>query len=194
MTIRQRQHLLAYLGYYTAEVDGDWGVLSREACIDFQRDMGISADGLGGPETDQALKQAVSEDLLKNGAAEKENSGTFWDEIEYFGPAEFACKCGGRYCDGYPARIQEQVVRLADGARKYFGRPGHVVSGLRCRQWNALQGGVENSQHMYGEAVDLRIDGVSAEQLLAYIGTQPHRYAYAINGTNVHVDIPKGAR
>ena len=190
MTIKQRQHLLAYLGYYLGMADGEWGYLSRIACTAFQRAAGIRDDGCGGPETDAALKRAVMEDAT----AEKEETGTFWDEIEHFTPAEFACKCGGRYCSGYPTRMQEQVVRIADAARKHFGRPGHVVSGLRCRQWNVLQGGVEDSQHMYGEAVDLRIEGISAEQLLAFIETQPHRYAYAINGTNVHVDIPKGAR
>jgi len=70
-----------------------------------------------------------------------------------------------------------------------------VVSGLRCREWNRLQGGVENSQHMYGEAVDLKIQGITAAELLSYIRNQPGvRYAYAINETNVHFDIAKGER
>ena len=69
-----------------------------------------------------------------------------------------------------------------------------MVSGLRCRQHNANSGGVENSQHMSGEAVDLRIDGVSADTLLAFVRSQPEvRYAYKINSTNVHFDIPREA-
>ena len=48
---------------------------------------------------------------------------------------------------------------------------------------------------MYGEAIDLRVDGVSAEELLAFVTAQPEiRYAYGINETNVHFDIPKGER
>ena len=33
------------------------------------------------------------------------------------------------------------------------------------------------------------------ERMLAFVQEQPEiRYAYAINGTNVHFDIPKGKR
>lgn len=188
MTVKQRQYLLGYLGYYSGSVDGDWGNLSRGACSAFQRDNSLPGDGLGGPETDAALKAAVARDR------QKPCTDSFWATIEFFEEAEFRCKCGGKYCSGYPARMQEQVVRIADAARRHFGRPGHVISGLRCRQWNALQGGVENSQHMYGEAVDLRIDGTTADQLLDFLQTQPCRYAYKINETNVHLDIPKAGR
>ncbi len=138
MTIKQKQCLLAYLGYYVGAIDG------------------------------------------------------IWDDIDFFDREEFKCKCGGRYCDGYPAEPKEMMVRLADRARKHFGKPGHVISGLRCRQHNADSDGAENSQHMYGEACDLRIDGVTADQLLAFMKAQPEvRYAYKINATNVHFDIPK---
>ena len=36
MTTKQIQHLLAYLGYYTAEVDGIWGSQSEAATTRFQ--------------------------------------------------------------------------------------------------------------------------------------------------------------
>ena len=120
---------------------------------------------------------------------------TFWPGIVYFKREEMRCKCGGRYCDGFPAEPQEPLMELADRARERFGRPAHVVSGLRCSRWNAIQGGVANSQHMYGEAMDIRIDGVTADQLLAWMKKQPEvRYCYKINSTNVHFDIPKGKR
>lgn len=122
-------------------------------------------------------------------------TGTFWDGIRHFKREEFRCKCGGRYCNGFPAEPKEQLVELLDAAREHFGRPAHIVSGLRCPTWNSIQGGVANSQHMYGEAADVRIDGVSADELLAFFQDRPGvRYTYPINGTNVHVDIPNGAR
>lgn len=184
MTIRQKQHLLAYLGYYKGTVDGIWGPLSRSAAEGFQRDWGNQE------EMETALKQAVAE-----GMPQRESGENFWQEIRFFSRKEFACKCGGRYCSGYPAEMKREAVEAAELARIHFGRPAHVVSGLRCPQHNANCGGVANSQHMYGEAIDLYIEGVSADQLLCFVQQLPQiRYAYKINSTNVHFDIPKGAR
>lgn len=192
MTVKQIQNLLQYLGYYNGIPDGDFGHLSRQAVTDFQRAFGLKVDGDPGTETQKALTHAVAYGMPTR--EEPEPTADWWDEIEFFDREEFRCKCAGRYCDGYPAEMQEKVVRIADAARKHFKRPAHVVSGLRCQEWNRLQGGVWNSQHRYGEAIDLRIDGVTADDLLAFVDTQPIRYAYKINGTNVHFDIPEGNR
>jgi peptidoglycan hydrolase-like protein with peptidoglycan-binding domain len=198
MTVKQRQHLLAYLGYYVGVVDGDWGSGSRAACTAFQKTFGgITVDGHGGYETDKALKHAVAYDMFKvDNVVEETLTGSFWDEIEYFTRDEFRCKCGGKYCNGFPAEPKEQMVRIADQLRKNLGVPITVVSGLRCPTWNTLQGGVENSQHMYGEACDVYASGMSqlrVETELDNIGGV--RYHYPITGSaNVHFDIPKGAR
>lgn len=190
MTGKQKQLLLCCFDLLLpADVDGIWGAQSAAATRKLQEQLGISPDGIFGDAT-----RSAAFDALAAGTLQEETAGTFWDEIEFFTEEEFRCKCGGRYCDGFPARMQEQVVRLCDSARRHFGRPGHVISGLRCPVHNANEGGVADSQHIYGEAVDLQIEGVSADSLLAFLRTQPHRYAYCINGTNVHVDIPKGAR
>ena len=192
MTVKQIQNLLQYLDYYNGIPDGDFGPLTREATRAFQSAFGLKVDGDPGPETQKALTHAVAYGMPTRD--EPEPASDWWDEIEFFKREEFRCKCAGRYCDGYPAEMQEKVVRIADAARKHFGRPAHVVSGLRCQEWNRLQGGVWNSQHRYGEAIDLRIDGVTADDLMAFVDTQPIRYAYKINGTNVHFDIPQGKR
>lgn len=165
MTTKQRQHLLAYLGYYKMNVDGDWGNGSREACKAFQRDRELTVDGYGGPETDKVLKYAVYNDLEKlepvddvpdNNVGDKTTpTGTFWDEIEFFDREEFRCKCGGKYCNVYPAEPDERMVRIADAIRKRIGKPITVNSGLRCKTHNANVGGVSNSQHLYGTAADL---------------------------------------
>lgn len=180
MTVEQKQCLLHYLGYYKGAVDGIWGQKSQKAQKEFLRDWGSG-------DVEAKLKHAVTNGMPK--------AADFWDEIQYFSREEFKCKCGGKYCDGYPAEMQRDVVILADRARKHFGTPGHVISGLRCSRHNTNSGGVSNSQHMYGEAIDLYMEGVSADQLLGFLQQQPElRYAYKINSTNVHFDIPKGAR
>lgn len=190
MTVEQRQCLLRYLGYPVGAVDGIDGKKTQAALAQFKVEYGVGEEGLPG-----AVAGTVPKLKKPTTNVPSNTTGTFWDEIEFFTRDEFKCKCGGKYCNGYPAEMQEAVVRIADSARKHFGKPAYVVSGLRCKQHNANEGGVANSQHMYGEAIDLRISGVSADQLLAFVNQQPSmRYAYKINATNVHFDIQKGAR
>lgn len=191
MTAKQTQCLLAYLGYDPGQIDGIDGKKTQAALAAFQSDYGLPATGRLDDTTCKMLLAAVAGTAAK---VEKK-TGTFWDGIKHFKREEFKCKCGGRYCNGYPHEMQEAVVKIADAARAHFGRPAHVVSGLRCQKWNAHEGGVANSQHMYGEAIDLRVDGVDSETLRQFVAKQPgHRYSYRINSTNVHFDIPPGNR
>ena len=160
MTVKQRQHLLAYLGYYEGSVDGDWGAQSRSACTAFQRAVGATPDGQGGPETDAYLKKAVADDAFKPQPVEdKAPTGTFWDEIEFFTREEFCCQCGGKYCSGFPVELDETMVRTVDEIRRRLGVPVSIVdaggSGVRCPTHNANVGGVANSLHTTGNAADL---------------------------------------
>ena len=215
MTIRQTQCLLAYLGYYDGPLDGLWGEKSKQATIDFQRAYMAQedVDGIFGAATEKRILEVVASgeepvdkksdstdctNVQNNNAGNSthKNTGTFWDEIEYFTRAEFKCKCGGKYCNGYPAEPDERMVRIADRLRKNLGVPITIVSGLRCRTWNAIQGGVSNSQHMYGEAADIYAKGVSQSRVEAELDKVGGvRYHYAIKGSsNVHFDVPKGNR
>ena len=203
MTLKQKQALLAYLGFYDGPLDGLWGEKSQRATIDFQRAYmeREDVDGIFGAATEKRILEVIAtgeEPVDKNaekGVIVDTAPVAFWKDIRYFTRAEFKCKCGGKFCDGYPAEMQEAVVKIADAAREHFGRPALVISGLRCKQWNAHEKGHENSQHMYGEAVDLCVEGVPAEELRQFVAAQPgHRYSYCINSTNVHYDIPKTGR
>ena len=196
MTTKQTQNLLQYLGFYGGIPDNIYGAKTKAAIEKFQsKYKGLTVTGKVDKQTEKALRDAVAYGMPQYEAEDEAESGDFWDDIEFFDREEFRCKCGGKYCKGFPAEPKEQMVRIANDARKYFCKPGFVVSGLRCKEWNRIQGGVENSQHIYGEACDLQIQGISADKLLAYIQKQPGvRYAYKINSTNVHFDIPAGKR
>lgn len=197
MTTRQIQNLLQYLGYYTIQVDGLPGPGTTAAVKAFQADNGLDADGIPGQLTQKALVDAVAKGRFKPSDRPQEGQGEdFWSDIKYFTREEFRCQCGGKYCNGYPAEPDERMVRIADQLRKNLGVPITIVSGLRCRTWNAIQGGVSNSQHMYGEAADIYAMGVSQSRVEAELDKIGGvRYHYAIAGSsNVHFDVPKGNR
>ena len=188
MTVKQKQCLLAFLGYYVGEIDGIWGTLSKTATKAFQQDHGLKADGVFGAATEKAVLAAVTKNEVKETTTSK--TGDFWDEIVYFDKSEFACHCGGKYCNGYPAEPKEKLIRVADRVRKNLGGAATVSSGVRCSQHNSNVGGVSNSRHLQGKAMDFCIAGKSAEQTLAYVQKQSEiRYAYAIDSTFVHMDI-----
>ena len=53
------------------------------------------------------------------------------------------------------ANLRALVEAVLDPAREQLGKPITVNSGFRCAKHNAHVGGVVNSQHLRGEAVDL---------------------------------------
>lgn len=167
MTVKQKQCLLYYLGYYVGNIDGVWGTLSKTATKAFQKDHGLKDDGIFGSDTEKKIlgviatgETTTATDTIPAPVVDD------WDDIEFFSKKEFRCKCGGQYCDGYPAEIDLTMVRYADEIRRRLGVPIGVNSGLRCAQWNAIQGGVSNSQHRYGTAADLgKPSGVTVAEM-----------------------------
>ena len=159
MTTRQIQDFLDLLGYGPISNDGALGPATREAVKKFQRQEGLADDGIPGPLTEAKLLDAVAAGRVykpqETASKPPGKTGTFWDDIEFFTREEFRCKCGGKYCNGFPAEMSEDTVRCADEIRRRAGVPLLVNSGLRCDRWNAIQGGVKNSNHRTGHAVDL---------------------------------------
>lgn len=171
MTVIQKQCLLASLGFYPhREIDGIWGPKSRSAMEHFEERY-----------PDKTLTEAVGE--------WKEQD--FWQSVRHWSRDEFRCRCGGKYCNGFPAEPDETLVRLLDDVREDLGAPGIPSSGIRCPQHNANVGGVANSKHLSGKAMDFMVLGISGQQLLNRLQSDPRtNYAYIIDdGPYVHVDV-----
>lgn len=189
MTTRQKQHLLAYLGYYVGNVDGEWGQLSKTATKAFQKDYGIKVDGIAGKETEKALKHAVTYGMP---AKKVQVSGDCWDDIKYFKRSEFKCTCNGKYCNGFPVEPDEKLVRILDKVRAKYGKAFSPNSAIRCAKRNAEVGGVSNSQHLYGIAADISVPGVAPKTVAAYLETLlPNTGGIGIYSWGVHVDTRK---
>lgn len=196
MTNTQKQCLLTFLGYDTGGIGNGWGEKSRQAVECVQEDLGLPVDGVWGPQTETAVLEAVyTYDVDAPSEQEPENDNpelaARFKGIRYWSPEEFRCRCGGKYCDGFPALPDRTLLELADDIRHEAGRPGHRSSGLRCEIHNRNEGGVWNSKHMKGKALDFMIEGMTGAQLLALVKKDPRcSYAYIIgNGPYVHVDV-----
>ena len=78
--------------------------------------------------------------------------------MKWFKEKEFVCRC----CGELPPFAKENTVALVhevlDPARERLGKPIIVNSGYRCAKHNREVGGATNSQHMKGEAADIRCD------------------------------------
>lgn len=188
MTNKQKQCLLEYLGYYNPEnsgkvnnVDGELGPKTKAATEKFQTDYALEADGVFGPDTEKRILEVI---------ATGEKPGVDWKKVKYFRKEEFMCNCGGKYCSGLPAEPVPMLLKVADNVRGHFNKAAMVSSGVRCKQHNAAVGGVENSRHLSGTAMDFRIVGKTAKEVLKYVQSLPEvRYAYAIDSYYVHMDV-----
>lgn len=192
MTIRQVQLLLSFLGYDPGAPDGIDGEKTQSAVRLFQAREGLREDGIAGSKTQEKLLEAVVQGRMYPSTEPKAENGTgdFWKDIRYFSRNEpyIACSCGR--CGGFPVEPDEKLMRLADRVRQQAGTAMIPSSTVRCRAHNAEVGGVANSRHLVGKAMDFSIRGWTAERTLALVRQQKEvRYAYAIDGTHVHMDI-----
>ena len=89
-----------------------------------------------------------------------------------FTVAEFACKDGSD-----PVFVDSSLAALLQKIRDHFGRPVVITSGYRTAAHNKSVGGAAYSQHLYGRAADIRVQGIPVEQLVAYAETSPPKAA-----------------
>ena len=79
---------------------------------------------------------------------------------------EFKCKCGK--CD--PILVDDQLINWLQKLRDHFGKSIHVNSGYRCKTHNASAkvGGSPTSHHVKGMAADIRVEGITPEEVAKY--------------------------
>lgn len=85
---------------------------------------------------------------------------------ENFRLDEFKCKCGK--CD--PILVDDQLIIYLQKIRDHFGKRVNVNSGYRCAKHNAdlKVGGSPSSHHVKGMAADIRVEGVTPEEVARY--------------------------
>ncbi len=191
MTVKQKQCLLYYLGYYVGNVDGVWGQLSKTATKAFQKDYGLTPDGIFGAATEKKILAVIASSEAPKTQPTTTPVVDDWDDIKYFSRKEFACKCGK--CGGFPVEPDLNMVRVADAIRERLGVPVGVNSGVRCRNHNSAVGGASSSQHLYGTAADLgKPSGVSVATMVAIAEElMPNTGGIGIYSWGIHIDSRK---
>lgn len=113
-------------------------------------------------------------------------------DFKNFDYKEFACKCGGKYCNGYPVAFSYDLAKNLQNIREHFGKPLVITSAIRCYTWNIKNDGASDSRHKKGWAVDFYINGVTYDELAQYVKTLPYfHYCYRVVKTQdvIHYDI-----
>ena len=112
-------------------------------------------------------------------------------DFKNFSMSELKCKCGGKYCNGYPTGFSYELLAQLQQIRNHFGKPVIITSAVRCQKHNdSLKGSVKNSKHVLGRAVDFYVKGVSYKKLYSYAKTLPlNQYMYNISGSVMHRGI-----
>ena len=65
--------------------------------------------------------------------------------------------------------LKTLATKVLQPIRDYYNKPVRITSGYRSKALNVAVGGSTTSQHSYGEAADIQIDGVSVDKLFADI-------------------------
>ena len=142
----------------------------------------VDKDGIYGNNTDKLLQSLYNVEM---------NS-------KNFNLSEFRCECNGKYCTGYPAIVDAQLVRNLQTLRGEGGAIT-ITSGLRCKKLNSkLSGSSKNSRHLKGKAADIycnRLTGTKAKRnklIKRWYRLPKANYAYGNTkgmGNAVHVDV-----
>ena len=150
LSVRERQERLKYLGYYEGKIDGIEGAKTKEAYLKLQKEYFFNAKDKTGVYNNNTEK------LLYSAYNVKRYSKNFDIKKD-----KLYCGCKGKYCTGYPDFIRAALMKNLQSIRDKFGATT-VTSMLRCKKWNSLIGGVVNSKHTRGLAVDFYNSGTSA--------------------------------
>ena len=110
---------------------------------------------------------------------------------ENFDSSEFKCKCCGELPeDG----MNPKLIELLQELRNKLGKSISITSGYRCPNHNAKVGGAKRSQHVLGNAADIRVSGMSAHDVHGYIERHFNQRCKGLGkyATFTHVDVRGG--
>lgn len=97
---------------------------------------------------------------------------------------EFACQDGSD-----PIFIDSELVSVLQKIRNHFGKAVTITSAYRTPGHNKNVGGTTYSQHLYGKAADIKIQGISPKDVAKYAETLLDEGGIGIYNTFTHIDV-----
>lgn len=184
LSVKTRQSYLTKLGFYEGKIDGVEGEKTKKAYKAIQS-LYLKPKYVTG-EYDLA-----TDILLVNARRIQFRTKNF--KLE-----EFRCNCGGKYCNGFPAYIDKQLLQNLQTLRDFYKSPLNISSGLRCKGYNnSIAGSIKNSKHTKGKAVDFygamtktALNRKSVREKWYKLPKANYTYSDTPNmGTSVHIDV-----
>lgn len=110
-----------------------------------------------------------------------------------FDSDEFICKCCGKLPeDG----INPELIDLLQAIRDKIDKPVVITphGGYRCENQNKLSGGAKNSQHLFGNAADIKVLGMNARAVQHWLVANFNNQIGGMGcySSFTHVDVRKG--
>ena len=89
--------------------------------------------------------------------------------------------------------LLELIVYCLQPIRDKLNKPMIISSGYRCEELNNKIGGVKNSQHTKGQAVDFKAKGMTVKEVINFIVNNDFEFDQLINEYNkwVHISFKK---
>ena len=108
---------------------------------------------------------------------------------ENFDSNEFKCKCCGE------VHINPKLIELLQAIRDKIGKSITIMSGYRCEKHNQKVGGAKHSQHVLGNAADIKIAGMDAHEVQHWLVLNFNKECKGIGcyDTFTHIDVRDGA-
>ena len=78
--------------------------------------------------------------------------------------SEFKCRDGSSVPDELLANV-ELLAKNLQVLRDYIGMPIRIISGYRSPKYNRRIGGARKSQHMSAKAADIKVSGMSPDEV-----------------------------
>ena len=90
--------------------------------------------------------------------------------------------------------LLELIFYVLQPLREKLGKPMVITSGFRSPKVNELVGGVDNSQHLYGQAADFVVNGMTPKQVVEFVKNSGIEFDQCINEYDqwTHISFNKG--